>query len=769
MKGFQREFPTFFLIKKQKRQILFLMKIIKKISLILCLGFLAAILVAIGYYFSVTKEVILLPEKLVFDEKNILLYDGNGEIIKSSTAFFKQTTAIQDIPEHTKRAFIDVEDKRFYQHSGYDIRRIARASWNNLQAKSFKEGAPTISQQLIKNTHLSQEKTVKRKLQEWKLTRSLEKCYTKDEILEKYLNTIYFGHRCFGITSASAFYFEKTPAQLTVAESAVLAGLVKSPNYYSPFKSPERCQTRKSVVLNAMLKNGSITEKEKNIALNTDLPPAKPLQKENNYASFVFDELTELAEKHLFSIGGKMQIYTYLQPTFQEILEEKASTYTQSDKTLLVLDNEQRGFTACFSTVGNIRRLPGSLIKPLLSYAPALEENVLSPATPLLDEKINYGGYSPENYDGKHHGYVSARECVEKSLNIPAVKVLESLGIEKGAAYLQKLGLTVAQEDKSLALALGGMKEGYTLKELLSAYNALACGGKFGECGFIARVKINDTTVYEKHSANTQVFSEDSAYLMTDMLKTTAKTGTAKKLRTLPIDIAAKTGTVGTKNGNTDAYALSYTTKNCIGVWLGNADNSTINCTGGGMPCTLLHDVNQSILQFYERNQISVPNFSMPQTITKIKLDKASYYDTHTISLADELSPKEYQISELFKTSAIPLNKSTSFSNPHINPPLLRFENNHVIITMDKASPSYYTYKIERYDYVTHTTIYNGKFLSNFIDDKLCEGKTYLYTITPYYQNRAGTPISLPCVSTKKKDMHSLNDNEILQKEWWEY
>ena len=186
------------------------MKILRRVFLILLLLLLVAITIALGYYYVVTKDFSLQPEKLVFNEKNVVLYDGIGQEIKNTSASFsKQTICAQDIPNHVKQAFIDTEDKRFYKHSGFDVKRILGASWQNVKSRSFKEGASTISQQLIKNTHLSQEKTIKRKLQEWKLTRQLEKKYSKEQILEKYLNTIYFGHSCFGIKAAAEFYLEK--------------------------------------------------------------------------------------------------------------------------------------------------------------------------------------------------------------------------------------------------------------------------------------------------------------------------------------------------------------------------------------------------------------------------------------------------------------------------------------------------------------------------------------------------------------------------------
>ncbi len=737
------------------------MKIIKKLFLSLLLLLFGSVLVGFGYYFAVTKETRLYPEKLLFNEQTLAIYDRDNALVSSGLdGLFKQNTPSRDIPEHVKQAFIDTEDKRFYSHGGYDLRRIVSASWRNLKAGRFKEGASTISQQLIKNTHLTQEKTLKRKLREFKLTRELEKRYSKEEILERYLNTIYFGHGCFGITSAAEFYFNKTPNELSLADGAILAGLVKSPNHYSPFKNPDACQKRKAIVLRAMQKNGHLEESDLTIALESPLPlPATT--KTRGYASFVFDELTAIAEEKGLKIGGKIEIYTYLDPSLQTATEEIASGYRESDKTLLVLDGETHGFKACVSTLGNRPRLPGSLIKPLLVYTPAIAEDILTPATPILDEKVNYGGYAPENYDGKYHGYVSARECVEKSLNIPAVKTLESLTLKKGVSYLEKMGLRVNEEDKSLALALGGMKEGYTLKELVNAYCTLSSGGVYEEGGFISTVKINGITVYKRSTRSTRVFDEASAYLATDMLKGTATQGTAKKLRSLPFEIAAKTGTVGTKKGNVDAYALSYTTRDVAAVWLGNANNDEIPHTGGGAPCNLLYQINQALFAEYEREGKRIAPFPPCDSVQKIELDKDAYYDTHTILLADELSPLSSRFSELFKSSAIPLKRCDSYSNPRICAPTLTLVDGRVELHFADSCPAYYSYKIERYDYATHTTLYEGELLPVFIDDTLQKDRTYYYVVTPSYKGRIGEGVSLPAVTTKQE--------KNIPKEWWEY
>ena len=755
------------IIKLKFLQILLAMKVVRFIFRLLIFLILATTIFFFGYYFAATKDAQLYPEKLVFCENNVRVFDGENQPVKTVSALTcKNTVRLQDIPKHTQQAFIDTEDKRFFSHNGFDVKRIAKAFLKNLKAKGFKEGASTISQQLIKNTHLSQEKTVKRKLKEWKLTRALEKKYSKEEILEKYLNTIYFGHSCFGIASACEYYFDKPAQQLTLADSAILAGLVRSPNNYSPFTKPENCLKRKQTVLTLMQNNGSITQNEKNAALAEPLPTPTKKSVNGGYFPHLFNELTEITEQKNIRLGGKIEIYTYLNPRLQNQLEDVASTIADTDKALLVLDRQTRGFKACVSSCTLGKRLPGSLIKPLLVYAPALEENILVPATPILDEKVNYNGYSPQNYDGKFHGYVSARECVAQSLNVPAVKILQSVGVSKAAGYMSKLNLPVEKEDESLALALGGMKRGYAFKDLLTAYSAFP-DGKFEKGGFISAIKIDGVTVYKKPNTPKSVFSEETAYLMTDMLKTAAKTGTAKKLRSLPFEIAAKTGTVGTEKGNTDAYALSYTTRDCVGVWVGNADNRPILHTGGGLPCNALLKINEHLKDFYQARGENIPAFPKPNSIVKISLDKPSYYDTHTILLADDAAPQEQTFFELFKNSAIPLNKSTSFTFPMITAPYLSVVGNQVSITFDDSFPSYYEYTIDRYDYVTHTTVYQGGYTPLFTDTLTEKDKTYLYTVTPSFQGKTGKSVPLPSVSTKEGEQ--LKDKEMLQKEWWEY
>lgn len=744
------------------------MKHAKKILLALLFSFLFIILTLLGTFFFITKNEKLIESKLSLSDKTIAVYSANGKIVANALEN-ENALSLQEIPLFTRNAFVNTEDKRFYSHHGFDVRRIAKATLKNAKARSFKEGASTISQQLIKNTHLTQEKTLSRKLKEWKLTRALEKSYSKDEILEKYLRVIYFGHNCFGLRAAARFYFNKTPAELDLADSAILAGLVKSPNNYSPFKNPEKCLKRKLCVLNCMLANGSITEKEKRIAMQKPLPDTPNLQTKNNaYLHYVYDEFTALTEENSFPTYGNIEIHTYLNEDLQTKMEHLYENYDQTDFTMLSLNNQTHGYTACVSSIYGAKRLPGSLLKPLLVYAPALEEKLLSPATPLLDEPINFNGYAPENYDNTYHGYVSVRECVAQSLNIPAVKVLNSLGLKTCANYAQTIGLPIENDDLSLTLALGGMKQGYTLAQLVSAYSTLPCDGEFTQGNFIAEIKADGKCVYKKPNESKHAFSKESAYLTTDMLKSTAKTGTAKKLRSLPFPIAAKTGTVGTEKGNTDAYAVCYTPLDTVGVWLGKRDNSFITQVGGGLPCNFLYSFNEYLAQAYEKQNLSIPDFNKPQNVNVVELDKIAYDETHTLSLADELAPAEYRFTELFNKDCIPTKTSDYFSNPTINAPILRYDGEKILLTFEKEQPFYY-YKIERNDFHENKTVYQGVSLKEFKDLDIEQNKNYVYTVIPFFKERQGQPVVLPTVTTKLGEPPPQLDKKILEKNWWEY
>ena len=731
-----------------------------KILLIVLSALLVLFLSCLVYFFAVTAGEKLNMQKLALSENCVLLFDRNGEEIETA-----QTSAVpfSELPEYLPKAFVAVEDKRFYSHNGLDYKRMVKAAMKNISTFSFREGASTISQQLIKNTHLSGEKTIKRKLKEIKLTRALEKNFSKDEILELYLNSIYFGHSAFGVGSAAEYYFGKSASELSPAESAMLAALVKSPNRYSPFRDAEKCLARRNFVLSLMREQGYITPEEETTAKSEPLPESPHMREESAYLSPVFEELSALFPDA--KSGDKLRVYTALDPTLQTLLEEQTA---DSDLCALVRGADG-GVKAYFSTCGEVKRLPASTIKPLAVYAPALEENLISPATPLLDEKTDFGGYSPSDYGGKYGGYMSARYALSHSVNVPAVKVLNTLGVERAAKYLEKMDLPVPEEDRTLALALGGMTEGFPLLSLVDGYSVFSRGGVFSPSHFIEKVddcqgknlytyqgfqgKNPDfQQVCQGKNLDRRVFSEDTACLMNDMLMTAAREGTAKKLKSLPFEVAAKTGTGGTEKGNTDVYTIAYTSEDVVGVWLGNRDNSPVEATGGGLPA----DLALKILKDLYKDRSPSP-FPQCEDVTQALLDKEEYEKNHRLLLADPLAPEYLSLKELFRKSALPAGTSEKFSRPKIEKPEISVVNGSVKIIL--CQTEYYDYEVKRQCGEQISTVYKGKYRRELFDNSVCGGKNYVYSVTPYYCGIAGETVTLPSVYIEKSDE--------LPDDWW--
>jgi membrane peptidoglycan carboxypeptidase len=319
------------------------------------------------------------------------------------------------------------------------------------------------------------------------------------------------------------------------------------------------------------------------------------------------------------------------------------------------------------------------------------------------------------------------------------------------------------------------MQHGFTFNQLIAGYSTLAANGDYVKPAFIRKIVIDDRTIFQRKINPKKVFSQDTAYLTTDMLKTATSIGTAKKLSVLPFDIAAKTGTNGTKNGNYDAYAISYTTLDTIGVWLGNTDNTPIEYTGGGLPCNMSLELHQELSKNYSNKNVAIPNFTPTSNVEKIAIDKINYDKNHELLLADEKSPNEYKIFELFKTQLIPTQQATHFSHPTIPSPSIEVKNNVATITLDINTPNFYSFLIEKHyyashnTYVTHSTVYNGK-LKTPISDKLTDDKSYIYSITPIYKENKGKTIYLPAVSIgSSKPINPLTPPDISSKDWWNY
>lgn len=728
-----------------KKAILQKMKRTRKILMIF-FGVAAATMIALtGCYFFITADTKLQPNKLTLSKSCITVYDNKG--IALDTPY--EVAALETLPPHLPAAFIAIEDKRFYTHNGLDYRRILKALAKNVATRSFREGASTISQQLIKNTHLTNEKTLQRKIREWKLVRQLERHYSKQEILELYLNSIYFGHSAFGIENAAQFYFGKHAECVTPEESAMLAALVKSPNSYSPFRNAEKCLTRRNYILSLMQEQGYLNEAQTKKAKKTPLPKTTNTQIKNCYLDLVYEEL-EAQFPDAITTGKQLHVYTNLDTSIQSQIEKQETT---SDVCRIILNNQDCGICAFYSTCGMMKRQPASTIKPLAVYAPAIEEKILSPATPILDEPIDFGGYTPSNADRKFHGYVSARQAIAKSINVPAVKTLNTLTTDTAAEYLKKMDMEICEQDKTLALALGGMYEGFTLLQLTNGYATFAKNGNYQKSAAISTITDESgNVIFQNAPQMKSVFSADTAYLISDTLHTAAKEGTAKKLKKLPYFVCAKTGTSEGKTGNTNAYAIAYTTQHTVGVWYGNQDNSPIPETGGGKP-------TNDVLHIFNHLYRNAPpcDFTIPNSIQEILLDSEEYEKNHRLVCADQLAPTYLTKKELFRSCSIPDVTSSRFSHPTIKKPTISVINGSICIEL--CQTQYYDYLIKRKNDDQETVIYHGKFKSKIYDNSISNNVRYTYVITPYFQKIEGESITLPSIYIQKQN--------TVPNEWW--
>ncbi len=728
-----------------------------KFSLVILLCISAFIAAAFAAFFIITKDAKLNESKLINPDQSIIIIDDNGnEVVNASLSSKNKSVKLENLHDYTKNAFIASEDRTFYSHNGLNYKRMVKALFKNIAAGSFKEGASTISQQLIKNTHLSQDKTIKRKLNEIKLTKQLEKRYSKDEILEMYLNTIYFGHNCYGLQSAAQFYFDKRAEELNLTESATLVGLLTSPNNFSPFKNPEKSLNRRNTVLKAMLTCNYIDENAYGKAVKEPLNAHKPVAGEKNYdyLNAVFDELEE-TNLPLYGLNGCI-IKTYLKPDLQSKIENLAF---ETDNSVII--TSQGSVSAYKSTINGAKRQPGSTIKPLAVYAPAIDEKLISPFTKILDEKISYGGYSPENYDKKYHGYVSVTDSLSHSYNIPAVKTLNALTVQNSEKYLSRMGIKLENDEKNLSLALGGMKYGLNLHTLADCYSVFPSGGFYSRSRFIKEITTNDgKTIYKKDGYKNRVFSEGASSLMNSMLLETSKSGTAKKLKNYQFDIASKTGTCGNEDGNTDAYAISYTSEHTIGVWLGDKNNKKLSVTGGGACCNLIKEITD-----YLYSSHSPENLNVTGGTNEISIDADEYYDNNKVMLSDPTSPKYNRLTVRVLAGNEPKETSTRFSSPVIQTPALTVTESGINIELCHAK--YYEYIIKR----NNKVIFEGKIDKIFADTP--PNGNHVYSVTPYYkcgENKIyGKEISLPSINFNNSGSSPQEEApDIVKKDWFD-
>ncbi|MEC0250726.1 transglycosylase domain-containing protein [Bacillus halotolerans] len=587
----------------------------KKLFIPIIILVLTAFLALIGYI-----SIIFLGH-YVIDEKKLILHasskivDQNGDEVASLYTENREPVSINEIPKEVREAFISVEDKRFYEHHGIDVKSVGRAVYRDILAGGKVEGASTITQQLAKNIFLTHDKTFLRKTKEVIIAINLERDYSKDKLLEMYLNQLYFGHGVYGIQAASHYYFNKEVKDLTVSEGAVLAAIPKAPSTYSPVLHPDKSKERRDTILGMMNDQGYISAKEAVSAQGRTLGLNVKKQSETPWFDSYIDLVIQEAEDK-YSISGeqllqggytiKVPLDSKLQKTAYQVMKE-GSYYPGTDQdaegSAVFINNKTGGVEAAiggrdYTAKGYNRvtagRQPGSTFKPLAVYGPAMQEKKFKPYSLLKDELQSYGDYTPKNYDGRYEGEVTMSDAITYSKNAPAVWTLNEIGVETGKSYLKANGIDIP--DEGLALALGGLEKGVSPLQLAGAFHTFAANGTYTEPYFISNITDEDgETIADHKEEGKRVFSKQTSWNMTRMLQQVVKNGTATS-GTYHGDLAGKTGSTsytGVSGATKDAWFAGYTPNITGAVWMGydKTDQNHYLKGGSAYPTRMFKDI----------------------------------------------------------------------------------------------------------------------------------------------------------------------------------
>ena len=687
-------------------------------------------------------------------DRTSIIYDGQSDMVTRLHGVQDRTwVSISELQPSTVYAFISAEDARFFEHEGVDIIRIAGAIVADIKAGSYVQGASTISQQLIKLSHLTSEKTISRKAEEAALAYEMERQYSKEDILEMYLNYVYFGGGYYGIEAAAKGYFGVHASDLTLDQSAMLAGILKSPSGYAPHINYAASINRRNNILRLMRDYGYITDDEKKQA--SARRPTILHDKREEYSGYYTDAVTKSAAALMGItvdelIRGGYSIYSAMDSDIQHYCEEMFKNgelfpAEDSEAAIVVLEPSTgmvvamvggRSYTGgiSFNRATDIRRQPGSVIKPVIAYAPAFEYLNYTAADMILDEETTFADYTPSNYGNKYYGWVTVREAVTKSLNVPAVKTLSEVGVERAKDFAKRCGIEFDDKDDSLALALGGFTYGVSPLQIAGAYSCFASGGIYNTPTLIKKITDrNGLTVYEYRQDSRRVMSEANAYILTSMLKSVVTEGTGHRLNTLDIPIAGKTGTVGLANGNRDAWMAGYTPEYTAVVWQGyDSDRLGLlpsSATGGTYPALMLYELFNHI---YPDGRSG--DFEKPESVKQYSIDAKTLKKQHKAVLANAMTPQSSRVTEYFTEETAPEDVSGYWAVPGSAQNLLAVrEEGGVMVSFDCPDDfgMYTLWRSEAGKAEKPLMTWNGREGHiEYIDAAVKPGKGYRYRVT---------------------------------------
>ncbi len=572
--------------------------------------------------FADTKDTTAL-----FDQTSFI-YGENGDVIKEIHGGINRVPVpLEKIPIHVQQAFVAIEDERFYKHFGVDPKAILRALYSYCKSGRIMEGASTITQQTMKLYFLSPEQSLQRKAREAALALEFEHRYSKSEILEFYLNRVYFGEGAYGLQSAAKVYFNKDSDELNIAEGALLAGLIQAPSEYDPFINPDGALQRRNVVIEKMTKQGFITESQGSEACQSPLNLTKNRDNKGSYSYFidyVIDEAIAAVGEEKLLTGG-LKIYTTYEPEIQKKADGvfEQSYLFPSDKVeaaIAVVENSTGKIKALiggrkyvarrgFNRATQLSRQPGSAFKPIAVYAPAFELGY-GPDSIISDTPFKVGNYEPRNSDGGYYGQISIRTALQWSRNVAAVRLLNQIGIDKGYEMACKLGFELVEEDRCLPLALGGLTKGVSPLQMAGAYSAFANQGIYLKPYAVKYIEDPDGQVIYSHSEGTAVMKTHTANAIRNVLCTAVNSGTGYRAGIRNVEVAGKTGTVELPktplfsglSGNKDAWFVGFTPHYTAAVWMGYDEKDMdrkhyLTSYGGNQPAEIFRLVMAGILE----------------------------------------------------------------------------------------------------------------------------------------------------------------------------
>jgi 1A family penicillin-binding protein len=630
-----------------------------------------------------------LPTLDSFQERKVSqstkIYDRTGEVLLYDVYQNIKRTIVpfDQISEKIKDATLSIEDKNFYKHNGVKPSSFLRAFFANIKTQQFSQGGSTITQQVVKNSLLTGEKSITRKVKEWVLAIKLDKMLSKDDILSMYLNEIPYGGSIYGVEEASNAFFGKKASEVTIAEAAYLASLPKAPTFYSPYRNKTALDDRKNLVLKEMLRDGYINEEEYNEAKNEVVvfrPQSGGGIKAPHFVMFVKDILEKKYGSEVLQQGG-LKIITTLDYTIQEMMEEEAKKYAldnakkhQAENIAVIAIDPKNG--EILSMVGSrdyfdkdidgnfnvalANRQPGSTFKPF-AYATAFMKGY-TPETVLFDVRTQFsttcekdntsslnGCYSPQNYDGNFRGPMSLKNALAQSINIPAIKTLYLAGIKDVLRVAKDFGITglANAEQYGLTLVLGGGE--VSLLEMTSAYGVFANNGTRYPYQPILEIQRKDSGVIEKiENKPIQVIPENVALQISDILSDDVARspifGSNSHLHIPNRQVAVKTGTT---NDYKDAWIVGYTPNLVIGAWVGNNKNTPMDKkVAGYIIAPFWNTVMKKTLEKYPKEDFKKPyeqDLTDQKPIFRGKWQGGISYGIDKISgkLATEYTPKE--------------------------------------------------------------------------------------------------------------------------------